>query len=72
MTCGRLTYRNHVSRDPSLDILLRFGVHLLFRKNNTLMYRLHLILMPSECVSKVAFVSDSTETILTVSWPISL
>ena len=71
MTCGRLTYRNHVSRDPSLDILLRPGVHLLFRKNNTLVY-LHLILMPSECVSKVGFVSDSTETVLTVSWPISL
>lgn len=60
-----------MSGDPSLDILLRPGVHILFRKDNTLMHP-HLVLMPSERVSKMRFVSDSGETALTVSWLISL
>jgi len=69
--CERSTYRNHVSRDPPLDVLLRSGVHILFRKNNALMQPF-LVLMPSERVSKMGSVSDSTESALTVSWPISL
>ena len=60
-----------MSGDPSLNVLLRPGVHLLFRKGNVLMYSL-LVLMSSECVSKMGFVLDSAEIALTVSWPISL
>ena len=62
--CRRLTHRDHVSGDPSLDILLRFGIRLLFRKDNALMHP-HPALMPLEHVSKMEFVPDSTETVLT-------
>jgi len=69
--CGRLTYRDHVGGDPSFDIPLRCGVHLLFRKDYTLMYP-HLVLMPLEHVSTTGYVSDTTEVVLTASWLISL
>lgn len=65
------TYGNHVSGDPSFDILLRFGVHLLFRKEQALVY-LYLVLMPLDHVSKTGYVSDVTEAVLTASWLISL
>lgn len=60
-----------MSGDPSLDVLLRPSVHLLFRKDNTLMHS-HLVLVPLEHVSNMELVLDSEETVLTVSWLISL
>ena len=50
-----------MSGDPSLNVLPRPDVHLLFRKDDTLMYSL-LVLMSSEHISKMGFVSDSAET----------
>lgn len=60
-----------MSGDPSLDALLRPSVHLLFRKDNTLVHH-HLVLMPLERVSKMGFVSDSAEAVLTAFWLVSL
>jgi hypothetical protein len=57
--------------DPSLNVLLRPAVPLLFRKDNTLVHRL-VVLMPLERVSKMRFVSVSAGAGLTASWIISL